>query len=66
MLWGFGLVLLLLGDGPDDDEAESRPLLAISHERARLRDDLGPGVLVLPTSPSCVVVIDALWGGKGV
>ena len=60
VLWRLALILVLLGNCPDYDEAESRPLLVIGHERARLGDDLGSGVLVLPTSPSCVVVVDAL------
>ena len=60
VLWRLELIVVLLGNGPDHDEAVSGPLLVISHERARLGYDLGSGVLVLPTSPSCVVVIDAL------
>ena len=60
VLWRLGLVIVLLRNGPDHDETVSGPLLVIGHKRARLGDDLGSGVFVLPTSPSCVVVIDAL------
>ena len=60
VLWRLGLIFLFLGDGPDDDEAKSGPLFVIGHERARFRHDFGAGVLVLPTSPSSVIVINAL------
>jgi len=60
VLWRLGFVLILLRNSSDHNETVPRPLFAISHERARLRDDLGSSVPVLPTSPSCVVIIDAL------
>ena len=63
VLWRLGLIFLLLGDGPDDDKAVSGPLFVIGHKRARFRHDLGTGVLVLPTSPSSVIVINALYKG---
>jgi hypothetical protein len=64
VLGRFGLIVVLLGNCPDHDETVSRPLLVICRERASIGDDLGSSVLVLPASPSCVIVIDALWEEK--